>query len=254
MKKLATIFVMLLLALAVQAQAPIFAQLFGGGYWALNFRGQASGGDMVYTLTNSATANQIYGSTCYSVDAWVVQRGFGGNNLGRICDKSSSSPLRGYLFYNNTPGVLSVGIVEGGVTKIVSSTTNLPPVLCHAAFTWTNGASPKLYVNGVEVSYSVTNTCTTPDDDRTVPFCIGNRGIDQVRTWDGLIYSIRVYINVNLTAAQVLALSQAGRKAHNPLGIATSEYLLNEGSGTNTADSVSTMTGYLSGASWQKTQ
>ncbi len=216
----------------------------------LDFLGQATGGDYV-TASNSAMRNQFYGATSYSVDGWIVVRSAGGNSSGRFLDKSNGSATAGGIFFVNSTYQLAITLgADGSLQGCTSVAGDVKQnTLMHVGFSWVSGAKPTAYINGVALATLSGTVSTTLGDDSAIPLVIGNRTA-QDRTFDGKIYAMRTYRNIALTAANFLALSTAGVKASNPLGNATSEYLMNDGTGTTVTDSVGGVNGTLSGATW----
>jgi len=216
--------------------------------YGLNFGGQASSGDYV-SAANSATANQIHDATAYSIEAWVIARSVG-STAGRIVDKGDGTTLtKGYALWTSS----NLVNFRGYDTAARTTTANTRPItynqLAHIICTWVDGQAPKIYVDGTECGYSASASITTPNDDSAQALAIGN-GTYQTRTFDGTIYAVRIYRNVALTSGNVTTLYNAGCKAVNPLGNATSEYLFNEGTGTNLDDNIGGADGTITGADW----
>ena len=220
----------------------------------VNFGSQAISGGMI-TISNSAIRNQIYGTTDFSAEVWFVARSLGAT-AGRLIDKTEATAATiGWAMVTNSSNQYGVYLGEAGNSRnTYSGTTITPNVLHHFVFTWHTGQSPRIYIDGsVTGGYGAQQVCTTPTDDSTYSLHIGNQ-TEQTRTFDGVIFAVRVYRGVNLSAANVATLYNAGFKASNPIGNATSQYLLNEGTGTTTADSIGGVTGTLSAqALWANT-
>jgi autotransporter-associated beta strand protein len=221
----------------------------------LNFAGQSTTGDYV-SAANSATANRMFGATSFSVETWFVARSIGGGTAGRLVDKSSGATLtNGYNFNFRTGNVLNFVACEGTTPKnSITSTTASLNTLNHAVAVWTSGSASKIYINGSEAAYSTSDVLTTPDDESSRTFYIGNES-GRTRTFDGQIFLTRLYRNVALSAANVTTLYNSGvmTKTSNPLGNATAEYLMKEGTGSTIADGINGVTGTITGADWSNT-
>jgi len=213
----------------------------------LDFKGQATSGDKV-VIANSATANQIYQATSYSGEMWVYQRV--ASSVYRYIDKVDAlTATKGFRFYNSSTN-LNIGIVDAGWVKLTTSNAvTLANQLNHVVFTWVSGAAPKLYLNGSEVTYAASVAAITPVDDSATSLIIGN-DVTAIRALNGIIYATRIYRNVALTSGNVTTLYNAGAKAINPLGNATSEYMFNEGTGSTLTDSVGGVNGTITTAGW----
>ena len=206
----------------------------------LNFRGQASAGDVV-TIANSATANQFLNSTSYSVDAWFIIRS-GGAIAGRIYDTS-------YFTINTQTGISFVVTISGGTYTINSATTPYNN-LYHVVANWDSSTNLiSLWINGVAVTPVATSGTATAGAGTV---SIGNTG--GIRTLDGNILAIRVYRNKALSLTDVYTAYYAGPKASLPVSGATQQFLFNEGTGSTLTDSVNAVNGTISGAQWSNLQ
>ena len=214
--------------------------------YGLNFGGQSTAGDYV-SAANSATANQWKSSTAFSVEAWVVNRGVGGGTYGRIISKGDDTGL-GYQLQNNNGNWVFAGNFNNG-SKVSGNKTVVNNTLTHLVGVW-DGSNIYVYLNGSGTTGVV--AAGTPLDESAENINFGNN-VARTRTFDGIIYATRIYRNIALSSANISTLYNAGVKAVNPLGNATSEYLMNEGTGSTIADSVGGVTGTISGADWSNT-
>jgi hypothetical protein len=204
----------------------------------LDFKGQTSSGDNV-AIANSATANQFYQSTASSVEFWYYARTVG-STFGRLMDKNSSV----YLYLTNTE-VIFAGYLSTSYAATKSATIPFN-TLHHAVGVW-DGSYLTVYVDGV--AGTPVATTGSPQNDSSGVLYIGNLSA-RTRTFDGIIYASRIYRNVALSAANVTTLYNAGVKALNPLGNATSQYMFNEGTGSTLTDSVNAVNGTITTAGW----
>lgn len=109
-------------------------------------------------------------------------------------------------------GNLTLSVVNVGI--IVQSTIPLPAGWCHVVAT-KNGATSKLYINGSDVTGTVSNiTCGTPGDDVS----IGSATSAGVEFWNGSIGQAAVY-NYALTPSQVAKHYALGASAYSDVVI-----------------------------------
>ena len=123
----------------------------------------------------------------------------------------SCGDAEGYLRLLNN-GNLTLSVVNVGI--IVQSTIPLPAGWCHVVAT-KNGATSKLYINGSDVTGTVSNiTCGTPGDDVS----IGSATSAGVEFWNGSIGQAAVY-NYALTPSQVAKHYALGASAYSDVVI-----------------------------------
>jgi len=219
-----------------------------GGEMGLLFNGTSG----YVEFPNDATANQISGCTAYSVEAWAMARTGGEGPSGRIwcgagtCNLLLSSNNMQFSIYH-TGGTTTAAV---GLTNTAAFTYY---TIHHVVGTYNEDADKKIkvYIDG-EIQTLATDTAGDDSPSGTIANIIGNTNTDD-RTWDGIIYMVRIYRDVALTAANVSTLYAAGVKASDPLGTATSEYMFNEGSGTDLDDNIGGADGTITTAEWCNT-
>lgn len=198
------------------------------------------GGDSI-TAPNDATANQIYGSTSFSVEAWIKQDGVGGSSFGRILDKVVGTA--GYLF-GSLSNAISFRVYTNGTQYVSNAISQTGYAWHHVVGVW-NGTSVKLYYDNT--TGTATATVGVPGDDSSRELYIGQRFAAD-SGWDGQIRRVRIFRNKALSAADVTALYNSGEYVQNetcPVSGCTSEYNFTEGTGTTLTDSVGGVTATL---------
>lgn len=198
--------------------------------WQLLFNNKSS----TVTVPNSTAHNALSGATSFSVE-WKGQiQGAGENSAGRIVDKTNAtSATVGYQFSTNSSKQVVFSMGEGGTAKTTTTSTTISyGVPVHLVATWASGAAPKIYINGVEASYTSSTAVTTPGDDTANLLTIGQRSGNTDRTFHGFMSRLRIYKNTELSAANVTTLYGNGTVAG-----ATAEYLFTDGTGTTLTDS-----------------
>lgn len=228
----------------------------------LSFDGANASGDDYVSVANSATGNQVYGSTTgYSWETWCFIRSDGEGDGGRIIDKINH---RVNVASQSGSNVAINATIRRATTNCNAVTT--VAVSCnvwhHIVVFWDGGDgtgahAPKIYIDNVEASYTGTPTGGEGGltDDSSAVMYIGNQSAND-RTFDGFIQSVRIYRNKALSSTDVTNLYNAGRGtaiANIPsVTGCTAEYLFNEGTGTTLTDSVAGNNGTISGATWSK--
>lgn len=200
-------------------------------------------GDSV-TAPNSATGNQIYQSTAFSVEAWINQNGAGGSSFGRILDKVTGSA--GYLL-GSLSNVLSFRVYTNGTQYTSNTITSVNGAWHHVIGVW-DGSTVKLYYDNTTAAG--TATTGAPNDDSGRDLYIGQR-LAADSGWDGQIRRIRIFRNKALTAQEVETLWDNGNYTQNqssPVSGCTAEYNFTEGTGTTLADTANGNTATLGAA------
>jgi len=190
-------------------------------------------GDSI-TAPNSASGNQIFGSTAFSVEAWIKQDGTGGSSFGRILDKVTGTA--GYLL-GSLSNVLSFRVYTNGTQYTSNTVTQVGFAWHHVVGVW-NGSSVKLYYDNT--TGSATATTGTPGDDSGRELYIGQRFAAD-SGWDGQIRRVRIFKNTALSVSDVATLWNEGTYVQNeacPVSGCTAEYNFTEGSGTTLADTI----------------
>lgn len=199
------------------------------------------GGDKV-TAPNSSAGNQFFGSTAFSVEAWVNQNGVGGGSFGRILDKITGSA--GYLL-GSLSNVIRFRVYTNGTQYVSNGYTTVAYSWVHVVGVW-DGSTVKLYANNTTAAG--TATVGTPNDDSAQSLFIGQRGAVEDSGWDGQIRRVRIFKNKALSAAEVATLWDNGNYTQNqasPVAGCTAEYNFTEGTGTTVADTVNGNTATL---------
>lgn len=216
----------------------------------LSFDGTATSGNDYVSVANSATGNQWYQATTYTVEAWVYLRSLGENSLARMLDKRSGSNIGYSLLLVDDSGYLAR--FTGDFADFTDRSANASISLnawSHIVGVF-DGSKNRISVNGGAFADSAATTGTTLDDS-AVSLYIGNR-VANDRTFDGFIQCVRIYRNKALSIEEVGTAYAAGRYASQPVAGCTAEYLFNEGTGTALTDGIAANNGTISGATWSK--
>lgn len=186
-----------------------------------------------YINVPNATANQAFGCTAFSVEAWVYSSTSGEGSIGRILDKIGASSA-GYQI-DDTTSSLRFRMYTGGVLR-TSSALSLNTGYWHHVVGVYDGSTVRIYVDN---NASSTGLATgTVNDDTGNTLYIGNRAATDA-TWDGWIRRVRIFRNVALSASDVSTLWNNGDYVYNqasPIAGCTGEYNFTEGTGTTVAD------------------
>lgn len=192
------------------------------------------GGDSI-TAPNSAVGNQFFGSTAYSVEAWIKQDGVGGSSYGRILDKITGA--NGFLL-GSLSNSLRFAVFTGGTQYISNTVTQTGQAWHHVVGVW-DGSTVKLYYDNT--TGTATATVGSPGDDSSRELYIGQRfAMDS--GWDGQIRRVRIFKNKALSAGDVDTLWNNGDYIQNqssPVTGCTAEYNFTEGTGTTLTDTSS---------------
>ncbi|MFA5186854.1 MAG: LamG domain-containing protein, partial [Patescibacteria group bacterium] len=224
----------------------------------LSFDGQESTGDDYVSVANSASGNQVSGTTTgYSVETWALIRSDGEGNYGRLLDKSQYTSGTGFQLDTRSQSGSNVAIkyVIGRATTDCTATTSTSVSIniwhhIVAAFDGTN--APKIYIDGAESAYSGSPNAGAGafGNDSSKVLAIGNAA-SAGNTSDSIIQCVRIYRNKALSADDVSAAYAAGRYASLPVTGCTAQYLFQD-TGNTLTDSVAANNGTISGATWTK--
>ena len=141
-----------------------------------------------------------------TISAWINPRTIGGVSRGRIVDKSETFTSNGWkLMLNGVDVANGIDFLVNGATGVrrisVANAITLN-IWQHVLATWdgsVDSTKVHIYVNGVEVSYSTTNSAVAPlDSDEIYSLFIG-RGLTGDDGFDGFIDDVRVYTRVFTT-------------------------------------------------------
>ena len=145
------------------------------------------------------------GLSAISLSAWVRNDGGNtGDSFAKIVASDHGAASGGFdwmINKNNTSYTLYIA----GTGNLSTASTTLPALgeWWHAAATWETGGNIKLYINGVEVTYSTqgsyTGSLTTTNDVE-----IGDVS-NAVRPWNGGIQNVRIWNRI-LSDSEVLEL------------------------------------------------
>ncbi|MFA6304434.1 MAG: DUF2341 domain-containing protein [Patescibacteria group bacterium] len=141
--------------------------------------------DYVEVPENSAL-RLISGGT---ISAWIYPRGYGGNGLGRILEKSRSGPNRNYDLNLTNTGQIQFDI-KGSSTYTSASAISLNQWQ-YVSVVFTNQGR-KIYVNGNDKTSTGAGEVTMPEDSSGV-FRIGNSEATATREFNGVIDDVKVY-------------------------------------------------------------
>jgi hypothetical protein len=184
-------------------------------------------------VVNDSSNNALYGSTAYSIEFYGTPTSYGGGGYGRIVDKSNATtPTLGYELNIDTTNVW-FDIVDTVGIKTVKTSSSVPlGSLVHVVMSWAGATTaPKIYINGVESTYSAQPTVGTPANDTSLGLYLGNYSAG-TRTFDGTMQRVRIWRNYALSASDVTTLYNGGTVAG-----ATADYEFTNGTGTTLTDS-----------------
>lgn len=207
----------------------------------------------IVTVPDSASYNRLQSSTSYSVEFLGTI-----NNTPEPSEQNNSSVYilnkgqtdqTGYTLTLRGGNILDLRSTNSGFS-ILHTTTSSTITLgaqVHIVATWTSGQAWKIYIDGTEASYTQSDVLTTPGNDSPSLFKIGNNAASTgVLGISGSVSRVRIYRNVNLSAANVTTLFGGGTVA----GV-TGEYLFTDGSGLVLSDSSGNGNhGTISGPTW----
>lgn len=135
-----------------------------------------------------------------TIAAWIRPSGLGGNNVGRIVDKSTgTSGHNGYAFYLSTDRSLRLNVNNGGAVAPPNGLYQFGE-WTHVAATIQANGSVVVYVNGARVGTGTTGALS--GITTTNPLRIGNRSNATDRAFNGRIDNVRIYSQA-LTASEV---------------------------------------------------
>jgi hypothetical protein len=143
------------------------------------------------------------GNDDFTVEAWIRAEGYGNLGEGRIFDKDNGTG-NGWMFYlDSVNGLIFYqyanqdAIARSGLDDITAD-----GMWHHVAATFIDtGAAPRLWVDGIEVSYAFQQAWLGPTaDDSAIDLHIGNRA-DLNRAWQGDIAWTRLSSNLRYTTA-----------------------------------------------------
>ena len=144
--------------------------------------------------------------TVCTLSAWINPDSGGENNEGRIV--SISTPGYGTLFlWPNSRIKAAFANSYPNENNSVSSTTYSIGSWQHVLVTYDNASAPKIYLNGVEVSYSSRSFAGAVTAD-PANFIIGTNDTDGTYTFDGKIAEVAVW-DVALTPTEIAQLANA---------------------------------------------
>lgn len=184
------------------------------------------------TVPNDSTNNAIFGSTSYSIEYYGrIDDDLAGAS---IFEKRNSAGTNGFGIHLSTSQGIVVFIYQGGAPKSTSSNNSVFTLGNYhdIIFSWTSGAAPVIYVDGVAVGIASSTTVTTPDNDTSDTGIIGNNP-QNTAEFAGTFRRLRIWRNYAVTSGDATTLAAGGTIANSPTG----QYLFSEGSGTTTADS-----------------
>lgn len=132
-----------------------------------------------------------------SMEAWIKMTSLPAAGYNIFCKGSN-----GYGLEINPSGALLISKINVGIN--VASTTTMSTATVYHVVGTKNGATHKLYINGVDVTGSVTNR-TWADTAVALLFgAFGTAGTGTANYFDGVLDEVALY-NAALTAAEVLS-------------------------------------------------
>jgi hypothetical protein len=219
----------------------------GSTTWVPGIHGSALNFDSTATTKIDAGTPSIFNNlSALTAETWIYPRTAGGNSEGRFIDKTNSTgPSHGWYFkFTDSTRTLQFKVDYATIDLDIES-TNIIPVnqWSHVVLTWDGNADPtsshaRIFINGIEASYTGTATGTGGRvDDSTGSVKIGN-STGSNRTFDGYIDEAKVY-NYVRTPNQVAWDYNQGR----PVGW----WKFDECSGTTAHNSVLNANGQAAG-------
>lgn len=199
------------------------------------------------SIPSDSSNNSIYGSTAYSVEikARIDDFGYNSSNVGYLLSKNNSSGSTGFSIFQTSGNGISVNMRDGSSHTTTTSTTYNLGNNVDIIMSWTSGNYPKIYINGVEASYSATSAVTTPSDDTANPILLGNNYSNN-RAFAGSFKRVKIWRGHAIDDAEAATLAAGGSIGTSTTG----EYLFQDGSGTTVADTSGngnngTISGYI---------
>lgn len=183
--------------------------------WTTGRIGGALDFDGTNDVVNAGSGSTLDNLAAVTVSAWIRADALGGGSRGRIVTKASGiGPFSGWHLHVEPSNRLRFR-VDYATTDLDRMTDDNAIALGawrHVVATWTGSATAtnvKIYVDGVEISYSLTtNGAGSRVDDASSSFYLGNES-GGTRAFDGLLDDVRVYNRV-LSAAEIAAVHRAG--------------------------------------------
>lgn len=162
--------------------------------------------DGVDDIINYASPTILDNLSPLSIVAWIYPETIGENNLGIICTKAPDvSTTNGWTFRTdniNTTNCLTflcdfLGVGNVNLFKISTTNSIVLNRWSRVAVTWdgsSTAANCKLYINGVEPAYHLSqNGQTNRGDDSGNSFCVGNEPTTTARTFNGPLAHIQIF-------------------------------------------------------------
>jgi hypothetical protein len=105
--------------------------------------------------------------------------------------------------------LIKASVSTTGGSRALESASNVQTTAWqHIALTWSDGGSPKLYIDGVETAYTDAPAAVTGTLNNVTTLFLGKGAKDgSSGGWSGLVDEVRIYSR-ELNAAEILMLSQ----------------------------------------------
>ncbi|RPI60641.1 MAG: LamG domain-containing protein, partial [Ignavibacteriales bacterium] len=186
----------------------------GATYTALGRFSGAYDFDGIDDSINAGSDASIDNLLTFTWSAWIYPTSWGENNYGRILGKNTNSGYEKALFFYNSAGQQTIeasffdeSIRESRANPNSISLNQWQNVV--ATFDNTADRRFHIYINGVEVSYSMFPALTgIAFDDSSYNLIIGNRA-NADRTFDGLIDEVAIWGRV-LSQTEIQNLYNSG--------------------------------------------
>lgn len=182
------------------------------------------------SVETDLTSNTYFGSSGYTISAWIKPSSRGEGNYARIVDKSTWSDCAGGFCYFMGP-TNTVGARVMGSTQRYSADNSVPyDEWTHVLVTIGSPTTTVThYINGVQSGTPGTSGGNYPNS--VAPVTIGNRSNNENFTFDGSISDVKIYNRI-LTQDEITTLAAGGTSAysyiHRTKDYATPAFTLDE--------------------------
>src|SRR3989344_671007 len=177
-----------------------------GTPWTTGKLGNALNFDGVDDYVDVGSPASLDNLSAMTISGWMKPRTMGESGQGRIMEKRGLGGNAGWEFTPNGTNAIDF-LVDHATSALIRRTANNVfsfNAWTHVALTWDGSitaANAKIYVNGVETTYQITqNAVGARVDESANNLVIGNRSASKIVTFDGFLDEVRVYNRVITTS------------------------------------------------------
>jgi len=155
------------------------------------------GGD--YVNIGTPTELNYLGQSDFSVSTWAKRNSSGSSHM--IIGKENAAAVDGWHLHYESGDTLHF-IVKSSVSSQAKSNETITDTNWHHVLGILENNTPKIFLDGKEVTYALQTDVDTPVDDSANNLSVGQAGDFTGQRFDGLIDEVKIY-NFALTADQV---------------------------------------------------